>query len=348
MGKLTEATVRTAKPGNADRWLNDGQGLYLRVRRGGSKVWVIRRKQFDKTQIITLGKYPAIKLKQARLHAAEYQLKKDVSNHTVADLVEKYMDEVALRTFKRPEFTQGYMDRAVLPAIGHRKVRDISRAELVKLIQAYSKRGARTADQLRSNLRKLFSYAAELGYIDTNPMTDVSRRVSGYDPAPRDRVLSDDEICKLWREPSKNARVLRFQLLTGLRIGEARQGHQDGDRWIVSEDISKNGRAHWVHLTDTAKAQLPLPRCTPTNVQAWLRGWCGRQSIDPRFTPHDCRRTAATRMADNDIEPFIVERVLNHTLEGVMAIYNRAEYEKERIAAAEKLERVLLAVVEDE
>jgi integrase len=214
----------------------------------------------------------------------------------------------------------------------------------VRLIQSYAKRGARTADSLRSNLRKIFAYGVELGYIDINPMNDVSRRVAGYTPAPRDRVLSDDEIRLVWDETHPSASLLRFLLLTGLRIGEAQQGHRDGDRWIVSADISKNGRAHWVYLTQTALEQFPLPSLTPTGVQAWLRRWCDRNKIIPRFVPHDCRRTAATRMAGNSVAPFIVERLLNHTLEGVMQVYNRAEYEQERIEAAKVLERILLEI----
>ncbi|MDX1701990.1 MAG: hypothetical protein R3250_15290, partial [Melioribacteraceae bacterium] len=61
--------------------------------------------------------------------------------------------------------------------------------------------------------------------------------------------------------------------------------------------------------------------------------------------PHDLRRTCATKMADNGIEPFIVERVLNHKLEGVMAVYNRAEYERERINASLLIEKVILELV---
>jgi len=149
---------------------------------------------------------------------------------------------------------------------------------------------------------------------------------------------------------SANARVLRFLMLTGLRISEAQKGHQDGDRWIVPAAISKNKKPHWVHLTAQAKAQLPLPATTPTNVQGWTRRWCERKEITPAFTPHDCRRTAATRMQDDrlgadKVQPFIVERVLNHTLEGVMAVYNHAEYEGDRIDAAEKLEQAIIAVI---
>jgi len=344
--KLTFVKVRDAKPTDKDQMLSDGNGLYLRIRPGGSKTWIIRKKHLGKTSITRLKRYPDMGLKEARLKAAEMAMDKHVSTVRVVDLVKKYMEEVVLDSHKRADLVQGYMDRAVIPHLGNRKVRDVTRAELVSVIQQYAKRGPRTADQLRSNLKKLFSYATELGIADINPMNDVTRRVTGYKAISRDRVLSDGEIKLLWDLDHDNARLLRFLALTGLRITEAQKGYQDGERWVVPVSISKNSRAHWVYLTDAAKSQLPLPKCTPTNIQAWLRRLLNKHKIKPRFTPHDLRRTAATRMADSGVEPFIVERVLNHTLEGVMAVYNRAEYAEERINAANILENHIKEVVE--
>jgi integrase len=344
--RLTATQCAKARPGAKDRWLNDGNGLYLRVRSTGGKVWIIRRKVAGKTTITTLGEYSdTLGLQEARERAGT----RKAGAQTFADLADKYLTEVVERKHKRPEIPRGYLDR-VAPEIGKKQVRDITRAELVTVIQNYKARGVRAADSLRSTLREMFAYGQELGWIDHNPLLDVSRRVTGYEPVHRKRVLSDDEIRLLWTESSANARVLRFLMLTGLRISEAQKGHQDGDRWIVPATISKNNRSHWVHIPDQAKAQLPLPACSPTNVQAWLKRWCQRHEIDPAFTPHDCRRTAATRMQDDrlgadKVQPFIVERVLNHTLEGVMAVYNHAEYEVDRIDAAKKLERVILEVV---
>jgi len=43
--------------------------------------------------------------------------------------------------------------------------------------------------------------------------------------------------------------------------------------------------------------------------------------------------------------PHITEKILNHTMQGVMAVYNRADYEAERIEAmqrwADKLDSIL-------
>jgi hypothetical protein len=151
MGRLTELRVRRAKPADKDQWLNNGEGLYLRIRKGGSRNWVIRRKRLlGKTEIITLG--DALSLKEARLKAAEFQLRKDVSKKTVAELVKKYLKEVTDKDHKRPELARGYMERAVIPELGRLKVRDVTRGELVAVIQNYAgERGKRTGDQLRSH-----------------------------------------------------------------------------------------------------------------------------------------------------------------------------------------------------
>ena len=360
---LSDTRCRTVKSNFKDQMLSDGNGLYLRIRPSvaknkgrGKKIWVIRRKNpagsKRKHSLINLGAYPDISLAEARLKAAEIAvkgpevvLKEPESVATVGEMVKKYLKEVVELKHKRPDLVQGYMDRVVIPKLGNRKIKEITCAELVDIIQEYSLRGARTGDQLRSNLKNLFGYAVEMGRIDKSPMDNVTSRVTGYVAVSRDRVLTDDEIRMLWDTDNKNARMLRFLLLTGLRISEARKGFRDGDRWIVPEIISKNGSAHWVYLTDEAEKQLPLPSCTTTNIQSWLRRWLDKKNVAPRFTPHDLRRTASTRMADNGIEPFIVERVLNHTLGGMMKVYNLAEYGAERIHAAEVLQDHINEVV---
>lgn len=123
MRKLTETKIRHAKPTNKDQWLSDGAGLYLRIRKSGSRNWVIRRMQNGRNQVITLGTYPETSLKQARLLAARYQLKQEVHGITVADLVERYLQEVVEPTHKRAELPKGYMDRAVLPVMAGARFR---------------------------------------------------------------------------------------------------------------------------------------------------------------------------------------------------------------------------------
>ncbi len=62
---LTDITIKALKPVGKDQWVCDGNGLYLRVRKTGGKSWVLRRKRQGHTRIITLGKYPNLRLKDA-------------------------------------------------------------------------------------------------------------------------------------------------------------------------------------------------------------------------------------------------------------------------------------------
>lgn len=338
---FTERQAKALKWEGKDRLVSAGDGLYQNVRHK-SKTWLLRRRIRGKYRVRTLGKHPRMPVKEARILALQDAIEGEPSEMTGEVLAERYYTEVVEVEHKRPELFRGYLDRAVIPGIGSRRLVEVTPADLAEVIGDYRARGARSADQLLSALRALFTFAIEIGIRTDNPAAALTRRVAGYRPKGRDRVLSDNEVRALWAEESQNARVLRFLVLTGLRISDAQNGHRHGNRWIDSAEQSKNGRAHWVHLTPSALDQLPLPRSTPTNIQAWTRRWCARSSIAPHFTPHDCRRTAATRMADNGVEPFVVERALNHTLQGVMGIYNRAEYQAERMEAAKSLESAIL------
>ncbi|MBB1452321.1 tyrosine-type recombinase/integrase [Pseudoalteromonas sp. SG43-1] len=58
----------------------------------------------------------------------------------------------------------------------------------------------------------------------------------------------------------------------------------------------------------------------------------------PKFVPHDLRRTVATRLGDSDIgaDPIVIEKILNHQLQGVQGVYNMQEYMEARSKALEE------------
>lgn len=64
----------------------------------------------------------------------------------------------------------------------------------------------------------------------------------------------------------------------------------------------------------------------------------------PKFVPHDLRRTVATRLGDTDIgtDPIVIEKILNHQLQGVQGVYNMQEYMEARRNALEEWGEKLL------
>lgn len=333
---MTETEIKALRPRETDYMVGCGNGLWLRVRTSGRKTFIIRRKQAGKTKIVTLGNWPTLSLKEAARKTATTTTPSDA---TMADLLESYRAAVIAK-HRRPKQFDAY-ERRIATAIGRKRVSEVTAKTLAALV-ADSKDTPRAADSLRSHLRAMFAMAIELGWRTDNPAAVIGARVTGYKYEPRTRTLTPDEIRELWAWDNKNAALLRFLLLTGLRISEGQQGRRDGDFWRLGH--TKNGKAHWVFLSKTAAAQLASPFDTsPTNVQAWVRR---KQKFSPdAWTPHDLRRTFATLAMDAGVQPHVVEKCLNHALEGMLRVYAHAEMTEERIAAAKTVERVVIEIV---
>ncbi len=348
MAKITDTSIRNLKPRDRDYMVGCGDGLYLRVRSSGSKVFILRRKEAGKTTITTLGRYGTepgrVSLADARRRALAPPVQTPAHDATLKALAEEYFDRHISATYRRPDHVRGYLDK-ITAELGHRKLADLTRAQIAGFTKAYAARGRVAANRALAIFRQVLGYGVEIGWIERSPADGLTRRVAGGDEKPRDRTLTDDEIRALWTVPAPHGPLFRFLLLTGQRIGETQLAvpeHIEGDVWRIPAEHAKNGRAHLVHLSPQAHEQIQAVTGkrdrvfglrTTTGAQAWLHRWCDRNGIAPRFTPHDLRRTAATRMNELGVAPHVVEKVLNHTLQGVMGTYNRAEYLEERKAA---------------
>jgi integrase len=353
---LSDRRIRTLKPAHCDKWYSDGNGLYLRVRATGGRSWVLRRKRGGHVEVITVGAWPVLGLAQARLKAGALA-GKEVSTLTLGALLDAWHTDIVRTTYRRPREVRGYIDR-LDPALKATKLRNLERVDVRHALRRYAEeRGPIAANRALSILKTALRFAVDAGYLQISPVDRLSSELIGGTEVSRDRVLTDEELRKLWQTSSSHSPLLRFLLLTGQRIGEAQRAtwsHVLGDRWYIPKEHSKNHRAHWVALSRQALAllrgqdqsrELVFGTATDTGVQAWLRRWCERERISPAFRPHDLRRTCATRLNTLGVLPHIAEKILNHTMQGVMAVYNRADYEAERIEAmqrwADEVDRIL-------
>lgn len=355
---MNERDIKALRWDGKDRRFSLGDCLYLQVR-NNSKTFLVIKRGKTRSSTTTLGRVtgsngrgPELSLREARQKAVllNTTTAEDISTKTVAELVDKFYQTQVEPKQKRPKQTLTYFNH-IKDELGRKKVKDIRRAQLVGLIEKYSERGPRSADRLRGYLKTCFGYAVEIGWIDSSPMAEVTKRVSGYTQVPRKRILTDKEIRWLFTHDHHHTRALRFLLLTGLRVGEMWRGYQDGDFWRVEDTKGRHRqderRPHWVYLTDSAKACLPIKKVSNERLQHWLRKQQDEPDRTKRWTPHDCRRTFATMANEHGVMPYIVEKCLNHRMEGVMAVYNHAEYADERIQAAKTVERAILKQLEE-
>jgi integrase len=326
MAKLSDRIIRDLKPGAVDTWISDGDGLNIRIRQNGTKTWVIRRKRGGKTGTETIGEFPDMDCKAARAEFAKRSFSPNLNRLTFGELLDEWYSRRIEPRYRVTKNAETYVKRAKAE-FGNVALARLTAPQLVRWLQKYAETTPVAANRCASTMKLALNYAVECGYLDRNPLQAVTLRVIGGEEKTRGRVLTDDEI--RWVFSDQCRPLMRFLLLTGLRISEGQSGKRDGDFFRIER--TKNGTPHWVYLPELAKQQLTgAIDVSPTAYQAWLRN-----TAKKTFTPHDLRRTFATRLAGLNIPPHIIEKCLNHRMQGVMGIYNRAEYEADRIAAAQ-------------
>lgn len=344
MPTLSDRKIRDTKADSKELWLSDGNGLVIRIYKSGKKTWFIRRKHNGKTVTETLGDFPNMTCADARKAFATKSFKPDINRMTFGELLDEWYKKRIEPRYKVKKNAIVYVNRAK-EKFGSNSLGKLTAPQLVRWLQDYASEAPVSANRCSSTIKLALNYAVECGLLERNPLQSVTNRVIGGEEKTRNRVLSDDEIINLWNSNHKHAPLLRFLLLTGLRISEgqsARTEHLNGN--ILRIDKNKSDRPHWVWLTEEAHRQIRevdgylFDHTTPTAVQSRLK------RIEINWTPHDLRRTFATRVAEF-APPHIVEKLLNHSMQGVAAIYNRHDYREERIAATQAWSDALIKLV---
>jgi hypothetical protein len=83
---LTEAQIEAIQPVRYERWIADGEGLYLQVTPKGARYWHLRYRFAGKPRKFSIGRYPVVTLEWARSRKKSFR-----------DLLARGIDPSALR-----------------------------------------------------------------------------------------------------------------------------------------------------------------------------------------------------------------------------------------------------------
>jgi integrase len=201
-------------------------------------------------------------------------------------------------------------------------------------------------------LRTFFNWCERRELVHQSP---VRKLLKPHKENSRDRVLTEDEIRKLWvatEEPTTFNRLLRLALLLGQRRGELaaikREWVTDGVLTFPKE-VMKQNREHFVPLPPLAAEII----CTTTfdgyNMRSKPKAELdARLQFSTPFVIHDLRRTVSSSLGQMGVAPHIIDCILGHSTGSISPIarrYNRYAYLPEMREALEKWEARLLAVV---
>jgi integrase len=305
---------------------------------------------------------------------------------TFSDLASRFLDRQRQRLRPR-SFDQVNRHIRQSGVLGPKVVAEITRRDIAECLAAIEDRGGAFArNRVRATLSTFFTFAIAEGLVDTNPVTGTDKaHEASRDRVLSDAELA--AIWKAL-PANQYGDAVRLLLLTGQRreeIGGLRRHEIDLDAGVIRLPASrtKNKRPHEVPLSPAACAILSRivtgDRATSNDEAVYSRrpartrrpsgndkpadeavfgigGWSKRKAaldrrLGPGFPPwrlHDCRRTAATGMANLGVAPHIIEACLNHVSghkSGVAGIYNRARYTDEKRQALERWAAHLAKVV---
>ena len=262
---------------------------------------------------------------------------------TVGDLQADYVQAIT-RRLKSWKDVSNTLDR-VLPAYTDLPVHEFNRGHVKAIVGQLDNQGkVVAANRALAHVRSMFSWAIKndwpshdsadnhrLGVITSNPCLGIVRP---KEPG-RERVLSTAELKHLAQHPLPNWAFFVTVLATGCRISEvATMRYEDieGDEWLVPQ--TKNQRQHLVYLAP--QLQTIIGDGAAGYVFANRKATHGHIRIDSAeaqlrkagadFRYHDLRRTMSTWMAEQGHSIEIRNRVFNHIVGGVDAIYTRARH----------------------
>lgn len=374
---IDAATYEGPAPRRDVRWDDSMPGFGLRIYPTGKKAFVLSYRAGGRKRLLTLGQYGQITLAEAikkakKQHAEILDGADPVETRrakakaaTVRELADEYIELYAKPNKKSWAKDRAVLDRDVLPAVGTSRLQDVTRRDIATLLDRIVRRGAPIqANRTLACVRRMFNFAVEKGLLEASPVSLIKAPAK---EEPRKRALKDDELRLFWEALDASAsttdivkRAIKLILVTAQRPGEVAGmawDEIDGKWWTIPAERAKNGIEHRVPLSDMALGLIGAQRGGPyvfTSKQAYPVTVQGLDRAARRlvrttgladFTPHDLRRTAATRLGELGFNRLIQDKVLNHKDRTVGGIYDHYSYDKEKRLAldgwARKLGQIL-------
>ena len=286
---LTDSQIKRLKPSDTctpsrpDKY-SDGNNLRLWVRSTGSKVWVSDYKYAAKRQSLTIGKYPAMSLADARQRNQQIKdlikqginpkhdkkrLQADTDGTKAFDAIaERWHDDrkahIAPKTYSR-DYSQ--YQRDIKPFIGHMNIEDITAPDVLAIGKAIETRGA--PDMARRAMRQtgqIFKQAIREGLVTHNPANDLTIALKPHKVKHHSRVTSQ-QLPKLLQDIDAYGGDLLVKLgfwflcYTFVRTQELRFMEWDeidyqAKVWRIPAEKMKMDRTHLVPLAPQVMAIL--------------------------------------------------------------------------------------------
>lgn len=282
---LTKTVIDKLKPSDkatASRpdKLTDGNGLQLLIRPTGTKTWIASYHYQGKNRNITIGRYPAISIREARERNNEIrntlyrgidprtellEKKKQLSGDYLFKAYAKKYHELQHGKIKAGTYNAmiGLYERYIAPVLDDKAVTAITPLDVLAMAQNTVKQsGIEQARRAVKQAQNIFRLAIIEGLINVNPATDVTMLLPAKPPTVNRARIEAGELHQLLNDINdyNGHESVKIALLllahTFVRVSEllSAEWHEidlDREIWTIPANKMKMNREHVVPLTAT-------------------------------------------------------------------------------------------------
>jgi integrase len=236
---------------------------------GAITLAAARDKARDWLALIKAGRDPR-EVERAAASASQLQ-----AATTFSAVAEEFIKR-HLQGKRKAKVVEREIRRELIPVLGQRPIGEITRRDIVTLLEAIADRGSTGAyaRNIFGHLSTFFNWAIarDIYGLEASPCDRIKPKALLGEKRIRERVLDDDELRALWRAAGRMGypcgAMVRWIMLTGCRVSEATGARWSelGPRlWTVPPERHKMGTTHVVPLTAAMSALL-------NTVPRWQRG----------------------------------------------------------------------------
>ena len=286
---LTDVKIKNAKPNvkpdgtttSKSYRMTDGKGLYLEVAPSGGKWWRLKYRFGGKEKRLSLGVYPDVSLKVARIKRDD--LRKLVADgidpsHTRKAEKQSTGDQNSFETVAREwhsKFSANWseshssrtiirLEQNVFPWLGNKNINDITAPELLTALRRVENRGAlETAHRVNQICGQVFRYGIATGRAERDPAADLKGALPPTKVKHHASITEPVKVGALMRAIQDftgtiiTATALKLSPLVFVRPGELRQAEWseidlDNAEWRIPPEKMKMRVVHIVPLSSQA------------------------------------------------------------------------------------------------
>lgn len=304
---LSDTKLRAiyGKPYTGKSELVDRDGLSTRISSAGTITWQYRCRFNGKSIRLRIGRYPDLKLSEARLLIP--QLRNAINsgtdpriwlndrNRKTGKVTVKFCCEEFLakreNVLKKTTLLtyQSVFRKHLLPAFENRHIEEVSLSEWIDFFDKIAKTNRVTAGAVLRHLKTVVSWCIRRQLIHTLDVLQLRVNDVGSPTQKGTRVLTILECGKIWRELDKSRATpttlnsIKACMLTGARISELLKSKRS--------DFDLESMV-WTVPVENSKTNTPIRRpITPALLEILKTQWCLYRVVEWSFpAPNDIHK----------------------------------------------------------